>query len=52
MNRPIAILLIVLVAASLIFSTFALFQGKFVAALFTYALLVLVYFFIQSVKKK
>ena len=52
MNRQIAILLITLVIASLIFSTYALYQGKFVAALFTYALLVLVYFFVQSTKKK
>ncbi len=52
MNRPIAIVLIVLITASLIFSTFALFQGNFAAALSVYPLLILAYFFIRSVKKK
>ena len=33
MNRPIAILLIVLTIVGLLFSTFALFHGKFVEAL-------------------
>ena len=45
MNRPIAILLIGLIRASLTFSTFALFQGKFAAALSVYPLLILAFFF-------
>ena len=52
MNRPIAILLIVLIIASLIFSTVALFQGKFVAALSVYPLLIVAYLFIRSGKEK
>ena len=52
MNRPIAILLIVLIIVGLLFSTFALFQGKFAAALSVYPLLILAYFFIRSVDKK
>jgi len=52
MNRPIAIFLIIFITASLIFSTFALFQGKFVAALSVYPLLILAFLFIQSSKKK
>ena len=43
MSRPIAILLIVLIVAGLLLSTFALFQGKFVEALLVYPLLIIVY---------
>jgi len=43
MSRPIAILFIVLIIAGLLFSTFALFQGKFVEALFVYPLLIIAY---------
>jgi hypothetical protein len=52
MNRPIAILLIALIVASLTFSTFALFQGKFVAALSVYPLLIVAFLFIRSGKGK
>ena len=52
MNRPIAILLIVLIVASLTFSTFALFQGKFAAALSVYPLLIVAYLFIRFGKGK
>jgi len=52
MNRPIAILLIVLMVVGLLFSTFALFQGKFVEAFFVYPLLVIVYVFSQHGKRK
>ena len=45
MNRPIAILLIVLIIVGLLFSTFALFQGKFVEALIVYPLLIIAYVF-------
>lgn len=48
MNRPIATLLIVLIIASLTFSTFALFQGKFAAALSVYPLLILAYFLVRG----
>ena len=50
MNRPIAILLIVLIIVGLLFSTFALFQGKFAEALFVYPFLIFVYFFRDVVK--
>ncbi|MEJ2470020.1 MAG: hypothetical protein P8Y91_05345 [Desulfuromonadales bacterium] len=43
MNRPIAILLIALIILGLGFSTYALFQGKFVAALSVYPLLIIAY---------
>jgi len=45
MNRPIAILLLVLMFVGLAFSIFALFQGQFVAALSVYPLLIIAYFF-------
>jgi len=45
MNRPIAILLIVLIIVGLLFSAFALSQGKFVEAFFVYPLLIIVYVF-------
>ena len=45
MNRPIAILLIVLIIVGLLFSTFALYQGKFAEALFVYPLLIIAYVF-------
>ena len=50
MSRPIAILLIVLIIVGLLFSAFALFQGKFVEALFVYPLLIIAYFFRDMVK--
>lgn len=43
MKRPIAILLIILIILGLLFSTFALFQGRFVEALFVYPLLIIAY---------
>lgn len=52
MNRSIAILLLVLICAGLIFSTFALFQGQFALALSVYPLLILAYFMIRSSKKQ
>ena len=52
MNRPIAILLIVLIIAGLIFSTYALSQGKFVEALIVYPLLVFAYIFMRLGKKE
>jgi hypothetical protein len=51
MNRPIAILLIVLIIVGLLFSTFALFQGKFVEALIVYPLLIIAYVFSRHGKK-
>jgi len=51
MNRPIAILLIVLIIVGLLFSTFALFQGKFVEALLVYPLLITVYIFSRHGKR-
>lgn len=52
MNRSIAIPLLVLICAGLLFSTFALFQGQFALALSVYPLLILAYFMIRSGKKK
>jgi hypothetical protein len=52
MNRPIAILLIVLIIVGLLFSTFALFQGKFVEALLVYPLLIIAYVFTRHGKKE
>ena len=52
MKRPIAILLIVLIIAGLIFSTYALSQGKFVEALIVYPLLVFAYIFMRLGKKE
>ncbi len=51
MNRPIAILLIILIIVGLLFSTFALFQGKFVEALFVYPLLIIAYVFSRRGKR-
>jgi len=51
MNRPIAILLIVLIIVGLLFSTFALFQGKFVEAIFVYPLLIIAYVFTRRGKR-
>jgi len=51
MNRPIAILLIVLIIVGLLFSTFALFQGNFVVALFVYPLLIIAYVFTRHGKR-
>ena len=51
MNRPIAILLIVLIIVGLLFSTFALFQGKFVEALLVYPLLIIAYIFSRQGKR-
>ena len=51
MNRPIAILLIVLIIVGLLFSTFALFQGKFVEALLVYPLLIIAYVFTRLSKR-
>jgi phosphoglycerol transferase MdoB-like AlkP superfamily enzyme len=51
MNRPIAILLLVLIIVGMLFSTFALFQGKFVEALLVYPLLVFAYVFSRRGKK-
>jgi hypothetical protein len=52
MKRPIAIVLVALIIVSLTFSTIALFQGNFGAALSVYPLLILAYFLILSGKKK
>ena len=51
MNRPIAILLIVLIIVGLLFSTFALFQGKFIEALLVYPLLIIAYVFSRHGKR-
>jgi hypothetical protein len=51
MNRPIAILLIALIIVGLLFSTYALFQGKFVEALFVYPLLIIAYVFTRHSKR-
>jgi len=51
MNRPIAILLLVLIIVGFLFSTFALFQGKFVEALLVYPLLVAAYIFSRHGKR-
>ena len=51
MNRKIAILLIVLIVFGLMFSTYALFQGKFVEALLVYPLFVIAYVFSRVGKK-
>ncbi len=45
MNRSIAILLVIFLIIGLLFSTFALFQGKFVEALSVYPLLIVAYIF-------
>ena len=52
MNRPIAILLIVLIILALVFSTFALFRGNFVGALSVYPLLIIAYVFLRFNKKE
>lgn len=52
MNRPLAILLLVLIIVGLLFSTFALFQGKFVAALLIYPLLIIAYVFLRVGKRE
>jgi len=51
MSRPIAILLIVLIIVGLLFSTFALFQGKFVEALIVYPLMIIAYVFSRHGKR-
>ena len=51
MNRPIAILLIVLIVVGLMFSTFALFQGRFMEALFVYPILIIAYVFARRDKR-
>jgi hypothetical protein len=51
MNRPIAILLIVLIIVGLLFSTFALFKGKFIEALLVYPLLIIAYIFSRHGKR-
>jgi len=51
MKRPIAILLVVLLIIGLLFSTYALFQGKFAEALFIYPLLIVAYLFSRFGKK-
>ena len=52
MNRPLAILLLILIIVGLLFSTFALFRGEFVAALLVYPLLVFAYIFLRLGKRK
>ena len=52
MNRPIAILLMVLIIVALLFSTFALFQGKFYVALSVYPLLIVAYVLSRVGKRK
>ncbi len=52
MKRPIAIVLVVLIIVGLSFSTVALFQGNFVAAISVYPLLIIAYFFTQFSKRK
>ena len=51
MNRTIAIILIILITVGLLFSTFALFQGKFVEALLVYPLLIIAYVFSRQGKR-
>lgn len=51
MNRPIALLLLVLTIAGLLFSIFALFQGKFTEALFIYPLLIVAFVFSRRSRK-
>lgn len=51
MSRPIAILLIVLIIVGLLFSTFALAQGRFGEALFVYPLLIIAYVVSRRGKK-
>lgn len=51
MNRPIAIMLVVLIMVGLLFSTYALFQGKFAEALFVYPVLIIAYVFLQRGKR-
>ena len=51
MSRPIALLLIALIVVGLLFSTIALFQGKFVEALFVYPLLIIAFVFARHGKK-
>lgn len=51
MTRPIAVLLLVLILAGLLFSIFALFQGKFVEALIIYPLLIAAYVFSRFGRK-
>ena len=51
MNRPFAILMIFLIILGLGFSTYALFQGKFVAALSVYPLLIIAYVFLRLGKR-
>lgn len=52
MNRPIAILFIILIIVGFLFSTFALFQGKFGEGLFVYPLLIIAYVFTQRNKRQ
>ena len=52
MNRPLAILMLVLIIVGLLFSTFALFQGEFVAALIVYPLLIVAYILLRLDKKE
>ncbi|HKL25858.1 MAG TPA: hypothetical protein VJ910_06490 [Desulfuromonadales bacterium] len=52
MKRPLAILLLALIIVGLLFSTFALFQGKFVEALLVYPLLIVAYIFLRVGKKQ
>ncbi len=51
MNRTIAILLIVLLIFSLLFSAFALSQGKLGEAFFIYPLLIIIYLFSRRIKR-
>lgn len=51
MSRPIALLLIVLIIVGLVFSTIALFQGKFAEALIVYPLLIISYVFARRGKR-
>ena len=52
MKRPIAILLLVLIIIGFLFSTYALFQGRFVEALLVYPLLVIAFVFTRHGKKQ
>lgn len=51
MNRSIAILLLILIIAGLLFSAYALFHGKFVEALIVYPLLIIAYVFTRYGKR-
>ena len=52
MNRPLAVVSLVLLIIGLLLSTAAFFQGRVIAGLSLYPLLIIIYMLIQIGKKK